>query len=103
MSCEMKFFPFENRKKLSQVSDSQKRDCHDAEPTHLRDKYQTERPSVAEDDERGDDDERSRLFLTQDEANGYSQDAHNRHVIDGDAYVLGVVQGGDLHLPRLPG
>ena len=69
---------------------------------HLRDKHEAERSGSAEDDKEGDDDEGGRLLLVQHEGHGHAQDTHDRHVVDGHAHVLGVVQGRDLDLTGLP-
>ena len=42
-------------------------------------------------------------MVPQDEAHSHPENAHYGHVVDGDAYVLGIVQSGYLNLSRLPG
>ncbi len=63
---------------------------------------EAESPGVAEDDEDRDQQERRRLLFAENEADGHAKYAHDRHVVDGDAHVLGVIQGRDLHLSCFP-
>ncbi|GIY92714.1 hypothetical protein CEXT_91951 [Caerostris extrusa] len=71
--------------------------------SHLGNEHQAERRSGAEHDEDGDDDEGGVLLLPQHEGQGRADHAHDHHVVDAHADVLGVVQGRDADVPCLPG
>ena len=42
-------------------------------------------------------------MVPQDEAHSHPENAHYGHVVDGDTHVLGIIERGNLNLPRLPG
>lgn len=42
-------------------------------------------------------------MVAEHEGDGGPHDAHQYHVVDTHAHVLGVVQCGDTHVPSLPG
>lgn len=41
-------------------------------------------------------------MVAEHEGDGGPHDAHEHHVVDTHAYVLGVVEGGDAHVSSLP-
>ena len=69
---------------------------------YLWHKDQTQRPRRAKYDENGNDDERGVLVVLQDEIHSHPEHAHDAHVVERHAHVLGIVQGGNLHLSCFP-
>ena len=69
---------------------------------YLWHKDQTQRPRRAKYDENGNDDERGVLVVLQDEIHSHPEHAHDAHVVERHAHVLGIVQGGNLHLACFP-
>lgn len=70
--------------------------------SHLGNEHQAEGGRRAEHDEDGDDDEGRVLLLSQHEGERGPDHAHDDHVVHAHADVLGVVEGGNAHVPSLP-